>query len=57
MTDKKEKKKELPKIEVPEKYQPYDEVSVSRKNAKFFIDSTVNDDKIFIESKKKKKTS
>ena len=55
MTDKKDEKDELPKIEVPEKYQPYDNVSVSRKNEKYFIDSTVNDDKIFMVSKENNK--
>lgn len=44
MTEKKEKKKELPKIEVPEKYQPYDNVSVLRKNEKYFIGSDENDE-------------
>jgi len=44
MTDEKEEKDELPKIEVPEKYQPYDNVSVLRKNEKYFIDSDENDE-------------
>ena len=39
MTDKKEKKEDLPKLEVPDKYQPYEGVSVDRKNQKYFIDS------------------
>jgi hypothetical protein len=39
MTDKKEKKEDLPKVDVPDKYQPYEEVSVDRKNEKYFIDS------------------
>lgn len=38
MTDKKEKKEDLPKVNVPEKYQPYEKVSVDRKNQKYFVD-------------------
>lgn len=39
MTDKKEKKEDLPEVDVPDKYQPYEDVSVDRKNQKYFIDS------------------
>ncbi len=39
MTDKKEEKEDLPKVEVPDKSQPYEDVSVDRKNQKHFIDS------------------
>lgn len=39
MVDKKEKKEDLPEVDVPDKYQPYEEVSVERKNQKYFIDS------------------
>lgn len=39
MTDKKEKKEDLPKVDVPDKYQPYEDVSVDRKNQKYFRDS------------------
>jgi len=38
MTDKKEKKEDLPKVDVPDKYQPYEHVSVDRKNQKYFRD-------------------
>jgi len=38
MTDKKEKKEDLPKVDVPDKYQPYKDVSVDRKNQKYFRD-------------------
>ena len=44
MTDEEEEKDELPKIEVPEKYQPYEGVSELRKNEKYFVDSDENDE-------------
>ncbi len=39
MTGKKEEKEDIPQVEVPDKYQPYEDVSVDRKNQKYFIDS------------------
>lgn len=37
MTDEK-KKEDLPKLNVPDKYQPFENVSADRKNEKFFRD-------------------
>jgi len=38
MTEKKDKKEDLPKLKVPDKYQPLENVSVDRKNEKHFRD-------------------
>ena len=43
MTDE-EKQEDLPKLNVPDKYQPFENVSVDRKNEKFFRDFQDSDE-------------
>ena len=45
MPDKKEKKENLPEVNVPNKYKPYEKVSVERKNQKYFVDMDDTEEK------------